>query len=264
MPLSEKKPIIRWTCGAVSFLGLQCLRLAIENAQKIWGDLVDYVVTYNEWTRIPSVLRGLDVTFMDVTQELAKWYDISDMSGDLKKSGWLFSPLQIDSGRRQLTMDNDVVLVGTCEKIEDFLFGDDQFCLFLEFGKSGNKDAFNQAAHLVPEHIMKCDGGLLGIPDVCGLSDLVFEVARKNGFTPDFLRQTSWGWEQGVLSLFCNAVKDREVIKAERLPRPSFIVERDLTEYLDDKVGLHLSGVNQLYHGWKVKKFEWYKRQLTI
>ncbi|MDB5395845.1 MAG: hypothetical protein JWM91_3351 [Rhodospirillales bacterium] len=105
---------VRWTIGNVSSAGFEALRLSIHGAARLLGAKTNLVVCVNTITveeareRTGTVLAHVE--WRAVKRELPPVLRPFLDGGMSQGTAWKFVPLQLDSGVRELALDNDVIL----------------------------------------------------------------------------------------------------------------------------------------------------------
>jgi len=259
------KPIVRWTIGNVSSIGWDALKISVNNARKIWGDRVDYVVTYNGLPESYSRIKDVSATFIKVAVSDSVFGEFGGQAPGQQKSGWVFCPLQVDTRRKQITFDNDVILVKSNALLDEFLFGCVEF-LFNEHWVYDDKPkrtrrnyCFKRLSDWVPNHVKRLNAQM-GLPGF-DCAELLLEAVRELPYH-DVLRD-GVGWSQALVSVFYERIKDKFAVDCFSY-RVIPVYPRKTYRVFDESIGVHLSGINQLSQGWTVKKFKSFVREWVL
>jgi hypothetical protein len=129
---------IRWTIGDVSPRGFEALRLSIWGAWRLFGAAADYCVSVNTLPvdrvrqRVGPVPRA--VTWRTADAELPAWLRARFLDPGLAEGvAWKFAPLRCFSERRELSLDNDVILWDMPAALAAWLADEDpERCLLAE------------------------------------------------------------------------------------------------------------------------------------
>lgn len=127
---------IRWTIGDVAPRGFEALRLSIWGAWRLFGAQAEYVVVVNtievaEARRRTGALPpgiGFEAAPRRPPPVLAPYLDGCMAEG----AGWKLLPLVRFADRRELSLDNDVILWDLPAALADWLARDDARCLVAE------------------------------------------------------------------------------------------------------------------------------------
>ncbi|HZS35828.1 MAG TPA: hypothetical protein VFF06_03330 [Polyangia bacterium] len=125
---------IRWTVGDVAPRGFEALRLSVLGARRLFGPSADYVVCVNTL----SIDRARALT--GALPRGIEWYDASrDLPPFLRCDasvaqgvGWKLAPLRLFPDRRELALDNDVVLWALPAALRAWLDDGERACLLAE------------------------------------------------------------------------------------------------------------------------------------
>ena len=156
-PTNNIKPLIKWLIGDVLPEGYLALEISIENAWQLYSDSVEYVICFNN-LKLSTLKRQLKI----LAEIPVYFYDQSShRSAKAGEYGWKFYPLKLTDNRRELWLDNDLILFDRHPDIDEFLFGEKEIFLFLEdiqrVYRPETLDRF------IPRSLEIC-GGLLGLP----------------------------------------------------------------------------------------------------
>jgi len=216
------KPIIRWNIGNVSQQGWDCLYQSIQNTHLLYGDEVERWICFNtvrfSHPRLDvigdEVDQLLEVTPENVPRSLHLHYPAA-----AHLSGWIFAPMQCDPPRRELVLDNDVILYKRNADIDAFLFGDEPFFLFNEQYFSyyssyppvkRRRHAYHDVADYVRDDLAdnrQCNGGLVGYPEGEHW-DWLIETIKVTGLDPTEVGSWDPLWEQGILGIMWVALPE--------------------------------------------------------
>lgn len=110
------KPLVRWVIGDVSVEGFDCLRHSISCWRKIYGTTFDLMVCHNNcrWN-----INSLNVPTLDQTK----------ISGTGKpcSTAWKLYPARLRLDAHEIILDNDLVIFGSIEQLDDYLNSQDMF-----------------------------------------------------------------------------------------------------------------------------------------
>jgi hypothetical protein len=273
----ESKPIIRWNIGLVSHIGYDCLQQAYRNLCATYDDRVEYTVTLNNPIRT-SIIGEMEADGVKIFRVTDTHFDLgafgeNGRAAGEQKSGWVFAPFQLDTSRRQLILDNDILFKQEVPEITRFLFGPDETFLFKEHwpylddwpDKSEKRreqlrrsSYFRQMAKVLPKDITPIESSVVGIPS--GEQLLTLRAALEGYDVREYMRGAK-GWEQAFLALLYESVRERAALISYKVipvyPRLGFQV-------WPETCGIHLSGINQLLFGWTLMHYKEVKRKWEV
>jgi len=237
-------------------------------------------VAFNSYPAIPAKLKQLEkdydvVPFPVCSRTVGRSLHRLDQVEDGRTSGWAFAPVKIDANVPELILDNDIVLFRHSALLEDFLFGESPFYLFMEEWHARGAGHTKQAAQFMhferyagwKEHTMSekdqilrsctygrfvpsvpqgvlINGGLIGWPR--GNSWLYIDAMLAEKKIAGLFRELT-GWEQVVAALmFVYLVeigKRVQVMPTEAIPMLPFMLPDE------SAIGVHVSGINMHQHG---------------
>jgi hypothetical protein len=167
--------VVRWTIGAVRERGFEMLRLSIASAYRLFGPQTAYVVCVNTLTVDDAKLRtfpsGCGVP--DEIQAAVEWRLVTrhDLPGLLlpyldheciEGMGWKLAPLRVYPERRELAIDNDVILWALPEGMRRWLTEPSAYLFAEDVDR-----CFGSFESLVPPDITPSGGlnaGIRGLP----------------------------------------------------------------------------------------------------
>ena len=119
--MSSQRLAIRWTIGNVSRQGWEALRLSIWGAWRLFGEDAIYVVCVNSISlddarrhcgQVPDL-----VGWRDVTGEFPSWMRPYLDNAMAEGVGWKLAPIRLFPDMRELSLDNDCILVEHPERV---------------------------------------------------------------------------------------------------------------------------------------------------
>lgn len=127
---------IRWTIGDVAPRGFEALRLSIWGAWRLFGAQAEYVVVVNSLSPAEARRRtgplpagiGFEPAPRVPPPELAPFLDGAMAEG----AGWKLLPLVRFADRRELSLDNDVILWELPAALDAWLDDGEERCLLAE------------------------------------------------------------------------------------------------------------------------------------
>jgi hypothetical protein len=250
---------------------MECLRQSYLNARILFGDEVDFFVCYNTMPMLHPVLKEMalmGVTLVDATLLIVDWLgdDGTRMTTGDQRSGWVFAPLQNDLNRKELILDNDILIIKREPFVDDWLFGDDDQWFFMHHWRYADKSkrsrrslCFGLLQGIVPPGVPRIDGGMVGVPPGDRMPE-VEAVIKQYGLTADMF--TDHRWEQAVLALIYWSMRDRALLGSfELVPRA---MKSDF-EIFKTTWAIHLSGLNQLQKGvWTPERYKDFVRLFIL
>jgi lambda repressor-like predicted transcriptional regulator len=103
---------VRWTIGDVAPRGFEALRLSVLGARRLFGPGADYVICVNTLSidRARQLTGPLPrgIAWHDASRDLPAFLGCD--AGVAEGVGWKLAPLRCFPDRRELALDNDVVL----------------------------------------------------------------------------------------------------------------------------------------------------------
>lgn len=120
---------VRWTIGEVSDFGYEALRLSVWGAWRIFGDATRYLVCVNTVpfeearARVGELPTGIE--WRAVGTEIPAFLTPHLDAGMAEGVGWKLVPLQIDTDRYTLALDNDCILWELPPVVAAWLASDD-------------------------------------------------------------------------------------------------------------------------------------------
>ncbi|HZY62968.1 MAG TPA: hypothetical protein VFE38_10605 [Edaphobacter sp.] len=206
--------VLRWTIGKVRDRGFEMLRISIASAYKLFGPSAKYVICVNTVSLeeaqqrtgdLPVAVEWIVITHNDLPQVMHRYFDETVMEG----MGWKLAPLRVCADSYELALDNDCILWGLPEGMDEWLRSDSG-CLFAEDVDRclGSFDA------LCPPG--KFNAGIRGLAPGVNLEDALAIVLRKVTMQQGYrFRLVSEIEEQGLqAALICRQ-------------RPLFLVRTD-------------------------------------
>lgn len=239
-PLAPK-PLLKWLMGDVANIGWRSLGCAIRHAWAQYGYQVDYAVCFNNIKRvkIENALVDIQAPKIELVDQQAY------RPGSASRFGWKFFPLKLLHGRRELWMDNDLVLYRRHPLIDEFLFGRQERFLFVEDANRWyGPPALDKA--LPPGRGISA--GMLGIPaiELDGLSDSYHAKMKELGIPNELTHFTNpnidvVGCENASVAILRLAIDgDSLCISHDDIPVGSAIQAGATSAY-----GMHFTGLNR-------------------
>lgn len=235
------KPIIKWLIGPVREDGYEALRISLENFWLLYADQVEYVVCFNR-------IDCLTLQQMVAAPALIpiQWYDQTpDRSSAAGEFGWKFYPLKLTADRRELWLDNDLVIHKRHPNIDSFLFGKEDRFLFLEDVQRVYQPESLDA--VIPIGVEIC-GGLVGLParSITEIREEYVRFLRRHAipetdthFTAEELKLL--GIENASVAVLYLCFPGQSLmISKEEIPPGKFIRSGILGHY-----GMHFTGLNR-------------------
>lgn len=239
--LLAPKPLLKWLMGDVANIGWRSLVCAIKHAWEQYGYQVDYAVCFNNIKRIK-----IETALIDIRSPRIEFVDQqSHRPGSASRFGWKFFPLKLRHGRRELWMDNDLVLYRRHPLIDEFLFGQQERFLFVEDASRWyGPPALDKA--LPPGRGISA--GMFGIPaiDLDRLSDSYRAKMRELGIPDELTHFTNSnidvvGCENASVAILRLAIDgDSLCISHGDIPVGSAIQAGAIGAY-----GMHFTGLNR-------------------
>ena len=235
------RPLFKWLIGRVREEGYDCLSLSMENAWCIYGSQVDYSICYNNIERTFLEERVAPPAGMDVS-----WVDQTRYRGGVATEyGWKFYPFKIQNDRRELWLDNDIVLFDRHPLVDEFLFGGAERFLFAEdIQRAYSPRSIDER---IPEHLKIC-AGLVGIPAFPIQSILRrFRRLLATYGVPDtethFTCRTigQFGVENATVALLCMAYPGEFLL----IDHDDIPVGKAIRDGRIGRFGMHFNGLNR-------------------
>jgi hypothetical protein len=168
------KPIFRWTIGGAKNIGYDCLNYSINSVLKLYGDVFDYYILYNN-SNIQK-LREI-VGHRPVTLIAQSWDDSPIPIPEFLNRGsslWKFCPARLSINCHEIVCDNDVVIVNRVRQIDEFLSRSDSMILVEDPIKCQGK-----FKHLFSG--VNYNAGFVGLPPGYDLENEMKVVWEDNG-----------------------------------------------------------------------------------
>ena len=218
------RKIIRWTLGDVHEDGLECLRVSIRFAKRIYPECERFVL-HN--TISHGRLRGIDANLVEQRHneevEYQPWREM-----------WKLYPPRLDTGSHELVLDNDVIIWRRVPQLDEFWSGDHSVLLAGKARKYGKYDGLVPAGYVI-------NSGFYGMPPgfdfASGIRDAVKrDVSRK---------WEMWCDDQGIVA--CCLTKENHVVVGPNTILNYFPEDRFELSY--GLCGVHFQGMNRGLRG---------------
>jgi hypothetical protein len=173
----RRDPGVRWTIGDVSPRGFEALRLSIHGAVRLFGQAARYVVYVNSMEL--SAARALTgpvpdaVEWREAPREPPAVLREHLDAGMAEGVAWKFAPLTAFADRRELALDNDVILWEAPRALSAWLDGPPDGRLVAEDVAAGH-GAFADLCGAEPRN-----SGIRGTPAGYDLAAALGEVLRR-------------------------------------------------------------------------------------
>jgi hypothetical protein len=251
---------IRWTIGDVSLLGFEALRLSIWGAWRIFRDRADYCVVVNtigvaRARRLVGTVPGA-IAWRAAEGGPPGWLRGALGPGMAEGVAWKLVPPRCFPDRRELSLDNDVVLWDVPDGLRDWLADDDPArCLLAEDVTA----CFGTFASLCGSRPL--NAGIRGLP--AGF-DLEARLRAVLDFHPAVLESELD--EQGLqVSALCGGAPPRVVSLADVSVCSPFPPHHEHP----GRCGAHFVGLNSRRLGWmfygepaeRVRARHWYRHR---
>ena len=235
------KPIIRWTIGNVSKLGIKCLHTSVNLMLNIYGDKFDYYICHN----------SIDLNKIRKLERYARFIDQKKITDCLSIKPvencccWKFYPPRINIKVHEIFIDNDLIIHEEMPAIEEFLKSDDLFMV-----TEGHQSYYGKFQNKIKKDFMIC-AGFFGLPPNFNFSKHLNEnfnilkewksasymekVLKTKILTLDEWdkRNLEWFDEQGLMAFILQNKKLKVVPMSEVQLGP-----------IKGKYGTHLCGAN--------------------
>jgi hypothetical protein len=110
------KPLIRWTLGGnVHDLGIDCLKLSIKSFKKIYGNIFDYLLCYNNLNeKHLKIISNFDI-------QLYEQFHCEELEYKPTGCAWKLYPPRLAFKSHEIFIDNDLIVYKRLKTIDDFL-----------------------------------------------------------------------------------------------------------------------------------------------
>lgn len=221
------KPLVRWTIGKPSQIGLDILKLSIDNLIKIYEDYFDYVICYNNLSANDlRIIKSFNIPLFNSAN--------INVVG-MKNKAWKLVPPRLRPDGYEIILDNDLIIDRKLPILEDFLAGD--FILVTE----GVAQTYGKFHHVLRKSGLKINTGLVGLPPKFDLSkeiDSVKQIFPKIDISDGFN-------EQGLLAWIISDSKHRII------PLAHISIAEPTSPLILGEYGVHFVGANTDDHtGW--------------
>lgn len=233
---------IRWTIGNVSRRGFEALRLSIWGACKVFGPRASYMVSVNS---LPvSTVRELTGPLPDAVEWrscdtlVPTWLYTSFLDQGMAQGvAWKFAPLRCFPDRREIMLDNDVVLWDMPESVAAWMSDEHtERCLIAE----DVVPSFGQFASLCGARPLNT--GIRGLP-----AGFDLEARLRDVLTRHPVKLVSELDEQGLQSAALSLTTPPHVVTVQEVticsPFPPHVPELG-------RSGAHFVGLNARRLGW--------------
>jgi len=228
------KPIVRWTVGNVSKMGIRCLDASVGHFKHLYGNLFDYYICYNQikFSKI-KFLNKYNIKFIDQTQH----FNSLKIPPVQNHPCWKIYPPRIDKSVHEIFIDNDLVIYKKIPLIDFFLEQKDLF--FITEGYRKSYGIFNS---LIPDNFV-VNTGFFGLPphyDFKKDLDLNLDSWKPSSLkVHEDLKSKGHFDEQGLIAFILMNKKIKKIYLNEiNIP----IFER---KFLKGEYGNHFVGINR-------------------
>lgn len=167
------KPIVRWTVGEVSQLGIECLNLSIEKFINLYGNLFDYYVCYNniELSQI-HFLKKYKVNFLN-----QKKYRNSLLINPIDNNPcWKLYPPRINKEVHEIFIDNDLIIFKKIPLIDEFLNSKNLFLITQAY----NRSYASSLRNLIRNNL---NSGLIAIPPGFNFKERINQIIKEHNIS---------------------------------------------------------------------------------
>lgn len=170
--VSFMKPLMRWTIGNSTPLGMQVLAHSVRSATRLYGDVFDFVICHNFLAPGDyDLIASLGVPLHEQHQSQMPLQVVSPKEvGSRQGSGWKLCPPRLRPEAHELWLDNDIVICRRLDDIDHWLQSDATIV------SEGLGRLFGRYAPLIPDHMRLC-AGFFGVPPGYDLSALMSALA---------------------------------------------------------------------------------------
>lgn len=219
-------PLLRWTVGECSDLGIEILEESIRRIKTLYKHL-DLLLCYNH-DSIPDKTRHLGI-------KLYRQSHCQEMEYPPINEIWKLYPPRLNPGGHEIFMDNDIVLFEKCPQIDMYLESDRHALLY-----EGVHGLHGKYSHIVPDGL-KVNSGIFGVPPGFDFSAAIKQVQEQ-----DSARNWEQKWDdQGLVGAILSRIPFF-LIEQKQIPccEPSNRCVRTHKNLHMGSIGFHFVGSN--------------------
>lgn len=227
-----KQPLVRWTIGPTTDIGLEILRESVSLFSDIYPEF-KRVVCFNHIEK--DKLDGIDAELLEQNIGMV-CFDLrvpDDNPDEASGCGWKLCPARLNPEGHELWLDNDLILLKRVPTIDRWLQGN---CAIITEG-TGRCRMYGCYDSCVPEGLHVC-AGLFGLPPFFDFEKQIRLRALSNLGGYD---------EQGLTASIVTNMKFRVV------PLSEVCICEDFLEFPEVSCGIHFVAANRKpwHRGWK-------------
>lgn len=220
-------PIFRWTIGPVQPAGFDCLKRSIKSATNLYE--CEAVICHNRLND-----KQLDELHDLRVRLLSQETDPAAQTINPIGVAWKLIPPRLDINRREIFIDNDLIIVKRIPEIDYFLASSSTLLLEADSRTYGQFDR-----HVPPDK--NINSGLFGLP-------IGFDLQRYISFYVD-----DWQINSGSANELSKTFDEQGLVAFVLLSHPDYkiISSKTITNcehHFESSFGMHFVGLNRVLH----------------
>ena len=221
----KQRALIRWTIGGnVSADGLEILGVSISFMKKIYGDIADFMICYNNIKE--ESLSRFEVPLFKQYHDPWNFHEYEPTA-----EMWKMYPPRLRYEAHEIVMDNDLIIFKKFDMLDEFFCGNHTLLL------QGRERNYGSYDHLVPQPYA-INSGFYGLPP-----NFDFGTGIEMACLTDSTRKwTKWCDDQGVIAHALMREENFKIVSPNDILNYFPMDEYSLPENIS---GIHFIGSNR-------------------